>query len=88
MAISEREAILKRIETLPDEALLELGEFVEYLEFKRQRRGSGWLKEAYHLFEPLRQEITNMNMSDEEVDQLLDEALEEVRHERNLKRSD
>lgn len=53
---------------------------------KQQSPGSWWLKELYDLFEPVRRYVEESGMTEEEVNAILDEALEEVRQERYLKR--
>lgn len=44
-------------------------------------RGSEWLREVYEAFEPVRQEILEKGMTEEEVDALIDEAFREVRED-------
>lgn len=42
---------------------------------------SGWIKDVYAAFEPVRREIQEKGMSGEEVDDLIDEAFRDVRAE-------
>ncbi len=78
-----REALHKAIDALPDESLAEIITFMGYLQFKQQAQGSPWAKELYDLFAPVRAAVAESGMSSEEIDQLLDEELEEVRRGRN-----
>lgn len=43
-------------------------------------KGSAWLRELYDLFAPVRQDAADLSEAD--VDTLIDEAIEEVRSER------
>jgi hypothetical protein len=80
-----RAALHKAIDELSDENLAEIITIMEYLQFKQQTRtqGSPWAKELYDLFAPVRAAVAESGMSSDEIDQLLDEELEEVRRERN-----
>ena len=80
-----RAALHKAIDELRDEDLAELISIMGYLQFKQktQQQGSPWAKELYDLFSPVREAAAASGMSSDEIDQLLDEELEEVRRERN-----
>ena len=45
--------------------------------------GSEWLKELYELFEPVRREVEASDLADEEIYALIDEAVAEVRADRD-----
>lgn len=42
-------------------------------------KGSQWLRDVYDAFEPVRREIREKGMSEDEVDALIEDAFEEVR---------
>ncbi len=71
------------IEQLSSDSLTELQAFVEYLHFKEQRQHSRPLKEMYDAFAPVREAVEQSGMSEAEVDALIDEAIDDVRHNRN-----
>jgi hypothetical protein len=76
--------ILQRdIEQLSPDSLTELQTFVEYLRFKEQHQHSRPLKEMYDAFAPVREAVDQSGMTEAEVDALIDEAIDEVRHDRN-----
>lgn len=84
MAIADRRELYKAIDELPDERLPELASFIEYLLYKAKRpEGSAWLKEVYDAFAPVREEADDMGLTEESINQLIDEAIEEVRREQD-----
>jgi alcohol dehydrogenase class IV len=83
MALDQRQAIHQAIDKLPEERLAELRSFIGYLFYKDQKQGAAWFKAIYDLFEPVRTAVAESGMTEEEVDQILDDALEEVRRERD-----
>lgn len=80
-----KEKIYQLIDALPDGSLEELASFVDYLQFKSnvpsRPQGSPWAKEFYDLFASAREAQTEM--SETEINQLIDEELAATRHERN-----
>lgn len=77
----DRERLHKAIDELSPKKLEKVGKFVELL--NSEERGSAWAKDFYDLFAPVRQHVIDLGMSEDEVNQLIDEALAEVRGERN-----
>lgn len=45
----------------------------------------GWFYHMYQIFEPVREEVAQSGMTEEEIDRLIDEVIEEVRQERWLR---
>ncbi|MCA9893736.1 MAG: hypothetical protein KC615_12190 [Anaerolineae bacterium] len=74
--IASRDYLHKVIDNLSDESLEELGQFIAFLHFKEQR-GSSWVKSLYDLYTPVR--AAAEDMSDDEIDALIDTAIDEVR---------
>jgi hypothetical protein len=79
----DREIIHRAVDELTAESLDELGGFIAYLKYKEKRGGMDWFEKLYHLYAPVRQAIEETGMSEEEINTVLDDALDEVRHERN-----
>ena len=46
-------------------------------------KGSEWLRELYEAFTPVRQEAIDKGYTDDEINEWIDQALQEVRAERN-----
>ena len=83
MVTLDRQKFYKAIDDMSEQELLELASFMDYLEYKHKtRQGSPWAKELYDLFAPMRQDAAESGMTSEEIDQLLDEELAEVRRDR------
>ncbi len=82
--LTPREAIHRMIDEFSDEELKEVITFIGYLQYKykAQPKGSPWAKEFYDLFAPVREAVVASGMTEDEIDQLLDEELEEVRRGR------
>jgi hypothetical protein len=74
-----REAIHKAVDELPDESLDELQVFVAYLHHKQTHPGSAWARTLYDVFAPVRAAIAQTDMTEAEIDQIIDEAIDEVR---------
>ena len=70
-----------RLTKLSPQSLEKVSEFIEFLHFK-EKGGSGWAKDFYDLFAPARQHVVDTGMTEDEVDQIIDETLEEVRRGR------
>ncbi|MCA0459021.1 MAG: hypothetical protein LCI00_34040 [Chloroflexi bacterium] len=84
MAIIDRRKFYKAIDDMSEEELAELASFMDYLQYKHKTpQGSPWARELYELFAPMRQDAIESGMTSEEIDQLLDEELAEVRRDRN-----
>jgi len=77
----DKEQIHEAIDRLSPQNLAKVGEYIEFLTFK-EGKGSPWAKDFYDLFEPVRQEVIDKGMTEDEVNQIIDEAIEEVRRER------
>ncbi len=75
-----REQIHKAIDDLSPDNLEKVDRFVELL--LAREHGSAWAKDFYDLLEPARQYVVDEGMTEDEINQLIDEALEEVRRER------
>ncbi len=79
-----REDLFEVIETLSPQSIHELAQFVDYLKFKemqptQQATGSSWLKDIYAIFAPVRAEVAASGMTEDEINQLIEEAIDEVR---------
>ena len=81
MATLSREEWHQVIDTLPDESLEELQVILNYLRHKETHPGSAWFRALYDLFEPVRAGAAHM--SEDEINQIIDEAIDEVRRERD-----
>ena len=75
-----REQAYRAIDGLSPENLEKVVEYIEFLQFKADH--GDWFGKLYDLFEPVRAEVESSGMSEDEVNQILDEALDEVRRER------
>jgi hypothetical protein len=84
MAASSREALYRAIDELPDESLAELAQFIAYLRY-REEHEMDWFYRLQERFEPVRKAADEM--SEEEVNQIIDDAISEVRGEREAKSS-
>jgi hypothetical protein len=78
----DRERIHRAIDQLSADKLAKVSEYIEFLHF-REDRGSEWAKDFYELLAPVREQVREAGMSEDEVNQLIDEAIEEVRHEQH-----
>jgi hypothetical protein len=76
MAASSREILHKAVDQLPDESLAELAQFIAYLRY-REAHEMDWFYRLQERFEPVRNAADAM--SEEEVNQIIDEAIEESR---------
>ena len=54
------------------------------VELKEVTKGSPWLKDLYHLFAPVREDLATYG--EEEVDAAIDEAVKKVRRQRHAKK--
>ncbi|MEO8391713.1 MAG: hypothetical protein ABI700_01855 [Chloroflexota bacterium] len=77
----DKERIHDAIDRLSPKSLEKLGEYIESLS-QEEGQGSPWAKEFYDQFAPVRQEVIDTGMTEDEVNQIIDEAIEEVRRER------
>lgn len=63
---------------------LEKSDILEiYAKYQQTYPGSAWFRTLYDLFAPVRQAVAESGMTSDEIDQLLDEELAEVRRMRN-----
>jgi hypothetical protein len=84
MVTIDRQKFHKTIDEMSEAELADLAPFMGYVQYKHKtQQGSPWAKELYDLFAPMRQDAVDSGMTSEEIDQLLDEELAEVRRERN-----
>jgi hypothetical protein len=80
-----KEVIHKAVDELSAESLVELATFIGYLKYKHQvqQQGSPWAKELYDLFAPVREAVAQSGLTEEEINQLIDDELEAFRREQN-----
>jgi len=76
---TQREIIRKAIDELSPENLKQVGDFIAYLRYKEDHE-MDWFERLYELFAPVRE--ASEAMSEEEINQVIDEAIAEVRRER------
>jgi len=67
------------VDALSQQHLAKVGQFIEYLQ-QENGTGSPWAKALYDLFAPVREAATDM--TETEIDQLIDEELDAVRRDR------
>lgn len=75
-----REELHKVIDILSPRSLEHLKDYAEYLYFKEQ--GDNWFGKLVELFEPVRDSIAASGITEEAINQAIDEAIAEVRRER------
>ena len=80
--IAKKQMLHQAIDTFADTELLELASFVAYLQFKSHAQEKDWFEKVYDLLEPVREAIEQSEMSEQEVDDAIDDAIHEVRGER------
>lgn len=78
----DKAQIHRAIDELSPSALAKVGEYIEFLHFKEEH-GSEWAKDFYELLAPVRQQVRESGMTEDEVNQLIDEAIDEVRNEQH-----
>ncbi len=83
MSMITRESLYKAIDALPDDSLEELHVLITYLRHKQTHPGSAWFRTAYDAFAPVREAIAQTGMTEAEIDQAIDEAIDEVRREQD-----
>ena len=81
MVVASREAFHQVIDQMSDEELEELGTLVVYQQHKKTYPGSAWFRTLYDIFAPVREDAEASGMTEDEIKQILDEALDEVRRE-------
>lgn len=76
--------IRKELDRLSPQSLAELRTFIAYLQYKEQHPNEGrqWFEKVYDLFAPVRQAVSESGMTEGEIDQIIDDAIAEVRLER------
>ncbi|MBI1256214.1 MAG: hypothetical protein GC204_01965 [Chloroflexi bacterium] len=77
----DKERIHDAIDRLSPKNLEKVSEYIEALS-QEEGQGSPWAKDFYDAFAPVRQEVIDKGMTEDEVNQIIDEAIEEVRRER------
>ncbi len=80
----DREQIHKAIDELSPRKLETVGKIVEALRLQKDEPDPDWFGKLYDLFAPVRDGVEASGMTDDEVNQILDEALAEVRRERQV----
>lgn len=83
MVALDREAFHRAIDEMTDEELAELRVTIVYMKHQKTHPGSAWFRTMYELFAPVREAIAETDMSEEEINQAIDEAIDEVRRERS-----
>jgi hypothetical protein len=83
MVVADRDALHKAIDELPDESLSEVQALLTYLQYRRTHPGSAWFRALYDVFEPVRRDVAASDMTEDEINAIIDEAIEEVRRERD-----
>ena len=78
----DREQIHQAIDRLSPQKLEIVGELIERLNSDEAQKDPDWFGKLRDRFAPVRAGIEASGMTDDEVNQILDEALEEVRRER------
>lgn len=78
----DRAAVHRAVDRLQADDLSELASFIAYLEYRSQASGKDWFEKVYDLLAPVRETVQTSGMSEDEVDQAIDEALTAVRYER------
>jgi len=56
---------------------------IKPIQVEDRPKGSPWLKDLYEYFAPLREEIAASGMTEQEVNDLIDEAIRDVREGRD-----
>jgi len=56
---------------------------IKPIKVEESAKGSPWLKDLYEYFAPVREEVAASGMTEQEVNDLLDEALRDVREGRD-----
>ena len=80
----EREQIHKTVDELSPKSLEQLSEFIDLLN-SDEADGSNWAKGFFDLLAPVRQGVIESGMTEDEVNQIIDDAIKEVRDERKAK---
>ncbi len=83
MNVNEIDFIEQEIKQLSPQSLVELREFIAYLQYKEMRRGSPWVREMYDAFAPVREAVDQMGLTEAEIDAIIDDTIDEVRRERD-----
>ncbi len=83
----DKERIHDVIDRLSPKSLEKANEFVELLLLNDEQKNEDWFGKLYDLYEPVRAGVEASDMTDDEVNQILDEALKEVRDERKWKQN-
>ncbi len=78
----DREQLHRAIDALPPQELEKVNNFIESLNSNDEHKDPDWFGKLYDLFAPVRAEVEASGMTEDEVNQFLDEAIEEVRRER------
>jgi len=81
MTTIDRAKLHHDIDELADDELAEVEAAVLVAKHKKTHPGSGWFHAAYEIFAPVREAIANTGLSEEEIDKIIDEAIDEVRRE-------
>jgi hypothetical protein len=82
MSAIDRSKLHKDIDELADDQLPEIEAAVLLAKHKKTHPGSAWARALYELFAPIREAIAATGMTEEEIDKVIDDAIDEVRRER------
>ena len=83
MVTIDRADLIKAIDEMSDDELAEFQALLLVAKHKRTHPGSAWFRAAYEIFAPVREAIAATGMSEQEIDEIIDEAIDEVRRESN-----
>lgn len=82
MAVT-REEIYKTIDELPDDSLEEVRALLNYIRYKQNYPGSAWFRAIYDVLAPVREAVAQAGMTEDEINAVIDEAIDEVRRGRD-----
>lgn len=83
--IAEKE-LIDSIRRLSPESVAELRVYVDFLRYRERQRRAEAMKTLYDAFAPVREAVEASRMTEEEVNQIIDEAIAEVRPARVWRR--
>ena len=81
MVTLDRAKLHNDIDELADDELAEVQAAVLVAKHKKTHPGSAWFRAAYEIFAPVREAIAATGMTEEEIDKVIDDAIDEVRRD-------